>query len=309
MGGHSLIDPDLPPTVGTQFAVTRRAMGPVADLVIAGHHVIVTHGNGPQVGFMKLRSDLARDALHEVPLDSLVADTQGSLGYMIQRALRHALAEKGRPGHVASLVTEVVVDPEDPAFVEPTKPIGRFYSGPSAQALIDANGWKMAEEPHRGWRRVVASPPPVDIIQLETIRTLAAHGVTVVCCGGGGIPVAYDETGMLQGLEAVIDKDRTSALLADTLGAGQLCITTAIDAVYLDFGTPRARKLPRLSLSEARALYASGVFPKGSMGPKIEAAIYFLDRGGLAAVICHPADLVAALDGRAGTTIHQDPAP
>ena len=243
--------------------------------------------------------------MHEVPLDSLVADTQGSLGYMLQRALRQHLREQGSSKRVCSLVTEVVVDPADSAFAEPTKPIGIFYSADEAARRTQENGWVMVEDAGRGFRRVVASPSPVEIVQLETIQMLADHGITVIACGGGGIPVSRVESGDLQGEEAVIDKDRTSALLAASLGAERLIIATAVDAVYRDFGTDRAAPIRDATLSEIQALAEAGHFPPGSMGPKVEAAAYFLARGGAAVTICACEELVQAFDGEAGTTIRR----
>ena len=229
IGGHSLLDPALPPTVDNQFAVTARAMIPVADLIEAGESVVLTHGNGPQVGFLQLRSELARDHVHEVPLDSLVADTQGSLGYMIQRALREELRRRGIERDVVSVVTEIEVDADDDAFEEPTKPIGRFYTREESDLLAQQRGWQMVDDAGRGYRRVVPSPTPVRIVQLETIKSLIAAGVIVVCCGGGGIPVTKRPDGGIDGLAAVIDKDRASALLAVHLQAKRLVITTGID--------------------------------------------------------------------------------
>lgn len=302
-GGNSLVDPALPPTVQNQFAITSRAMLPVAELIGRGERLAITHGNGPQVGFMVLRTELASKELHSVPLDSLVADTQGSLGYMIQRALREELRLARNPAEVVSVVTEVEVDHNDKAFQEPTKPIGLFYSEEQAQVFKAERGWNMVEDAHRGWRRVVASPAPVSIVQIETIRQLLDSGVTVVCCGGGGIPVERDQQGHIHGIEAVIDKDRASALLAVQLGATRLVITTAIDAVYADFKKPTQRALRRTTLAEIRKLDAEKQFAPGSMRPKMEAADYFLSRGGQEVVVCTPEDLVAAWSGDAGTHI------
>ena len=305
-GGNSLVDPKLPPTVQNQFTITAQAMVPVAGLIARGEHIALTHGNGPQVGFMVLRSELASKELHQVPLDSLVADTQGSIGYMIQRALREELRRKGMDTEVATVVTEVEVDHNDKAFEEPTKPIGLFYTEEQARVLEAERGWDMVEDAHRGWRRVVASPVPVSIVQLETIRRLVEAGVSVVCCGGGGIPVERDEDGHIIGLEAVIDKDRASALLAVQLGARRLVITTAIDAVYADFRGPNQRALRRTTLEEIRQLGRDGHFAPGSMRPKMEAAIYFLNRGGEEVIVCKPEQLVEAWDGEAGTHITRD---
>ena len=268
MGGNSLLDPALPPTVENQFAVTARAVIPIADLIQRGARLVLTHGNGPQVGFMQLRSEIARDQIHEVPLDSLVADSQGALGYMIQRQLREELRRRGVAAEIATVVTEVEVDPGDRVFSEPTKPIGKFYTREEAEGLKRTRGWDMIEDAHRGYRRVVPSPAPVAILQLEIIRRLVAQGVTPIPCGGGGIPVWHDSEGRLHGLEAVIDKDRSSALLAVGLGAKRLFITTAVDAVYRDFQTERPVAPMRSRLRSSLDSPARVSFRRAAWGPR-----------------------------------------
>ncbi len=305
-GGNALIDPSLPPTVENQFAVTSRAMSPVADLIVRGERLVLTHGNGPQVGFMQLRSELASDEIHEVPLDSLVADTQGAIGYMIQRALREELRSRDVSAEVLSVVTEVLVDRNDRAFEEPTKPIGRFYDAEEAEQLTNSRGWDMVEDSFRGYRRVVSSPSPVRVVQLPTIRRLVDDGVIVVACGGGGIPVHRTTDGRIEGLEAVVDKDRASALLAVRLGARRLVITTEVDCVYRDFRKPTQQCLLRTNIDEVRELAKEGQFPPGSMRPKIEAAIFFLRRGGHEVIICRPESLLDAFAGKAGTRIYEE---
>ena len=305
MGGNSLLDPALPLTVENQFAVTARAVAPIAELIGRGEHLVLTHGNGPQVGFMQLRVELSKHQVHEVPLDSLVADSQGAIGYMIQRDLREALEGRGLRAEVVTLLTEVEVDPDDQAFSEPTKPIGKFYSIEDAKLLREERGWDMVEDSHRGWRRVVASPTPRSIIQLDTIRRLVDQGVTVIACGGGGIPVMRGPDGRLRGLEAVIDKDRASALLAEDLGVRRMVITTGVDAIYRDYLTDRRAPIREITTRELKQLAATKQFPPGSMGPKVEAAIRFLERGGEEVVICLPDQLAQAFDGRAGTTIRR----
>jgi carbamate kinase len=307
IGGHSLLAPGRAPTVASQFAVTRQAMRPVADLLARGERLVLTHGNGPQVGFMQLRSELARDELPEVPLDSLVADSQGALGYMIERALRAELRTRDRPeggDPVVTILTEVEVDPHDPAFARPDKPIGRFYDPATVPELTARRGWRMVVEP-RGARRVVPSPRPRRIVQLATIRRLVDLGVTVICCGGGGIAVTVAPSGEITGREAVIDKDRVSALLAVELRAPRLVITTSVDRVYADFTGASPRPLPELSVAEAADLLARGEFPVGSMGPKIEAAIDYLTAVDGEVIICHPAELVQAIDGEGGTHVRR----
>lgn len=309
IGGNSLLDPDSPVTVGGQFDACKRAMGPVAELIARGERLVLTHGNGPQVGFLHLRSELSRGVLHEVPLDSLVADTQGSIGYMIQRSLRAELERRGIDMPIASVVTEVEVDPHDTAFEEPTKPIGRFYSQEEADRLGAEHGWPMFSDAGRGWRRVVPSPSPKRIVQLETIRTLVEAGCLVVCCGGGGVPVVHDGPGQIRGLEAVIDKDRASALLALGLEAPRLMVTTGVDVVYKDFLSADPIPLPELTVADLRRLGAQGQFPPGSMRPKMEASIFYLNRadafGGGEVLVTSPDRLLDAIDGETGTRIRR----
>lgn len=305
IGGHSLLAPQLAPTVANQFAVTREAMKPLADLIERGEHLVLTHGNGPQVGFMQLRSELARDTLPEVPLDSLVADSQGAIGYMIERALRAELRRRGNESQVVTIVTEVEVDPADPAFESPDKPIGRFYELAEARSLAGERGWQLMEDPKRGARRVVPSPKPLRIVQLPTIEQLCELGITVICCGGGGIPVSKTTDGQIVGHEAVIDKDRVSMLLAVRLGAPRLIITTSVDYVYEDFYSDTPIPRPELTCAEAQSLAAQGHFAAGSMGPKIEAAVDYLEMIDGDAAICSPGDLVKAFDGEAGTHIRR----
>lgn len=311
IGGNSLLDLTKPPTVQNQFQVTARAMVPIADLIEHGapeDRVVLTHGNGPQVGFVALRSELSKAVLHEVPLDSIVADTQGSMGYMIQRALREELWRRGLPHLVSSLVTEVEVDPHDHAFEEPTKPIGRFYTAAEASVLTSERGWIMVDDSKRGWRRVVPSPAPVRILQLRQIAKLTEWGSIVIACGGGGIPLTRKDDGSLVGVEGVIDKDRASALLGVRLGAERLIITTAVDGVYKDFLTDHKQLIREIKISELNALAEEGQFPPGSMGPKVKAADRFLLHGGKEVIICSPEALVAACKYEAGTRILPDDA-
>ena len=308
LGGNALLDPTTAPTVAHQFEVTARAMKPVADLIERGEHIVITHGNGPQVGFMALRSAIAAGSVHEVPLDSLVADTQGAIGYMIQRALREELRQRGLRVEVVAIVTEVEVDPHDLSFEEPTKPIGAFHTEEEARVLMETRGWQLVDDAHRGYRRVVPSPAPTAIVQLATIAELAAAGGIVICCGGGGIPVTRDEQGHIVGVEGVVDKDRSSALLAVRLNARRLVLTTAVDAIYVDFLTPTPRRLLRATPEELLRLNAEGQFPLGSMGPKVKACARFVENGGEVAIVCRPEDLVAALAGEAGTQVRAVPA-
>ncbi len=306
IGGHSLLNPKLPPTVANQFATTQAAMVPIADLITAGHHMVLTHGNGPQVGFMQLRSEMANQELPEVPLDSLVADSQGAMGYMIETALRTQLRKRGHEEPVVTVVTEVEVDPDDQAFTNPDKPIGRFYPAEEADALSEKHGWPMMVDPKRGARRVVASPQPRRIVPLPTIKQLSDLGTTVICCGGGGIPVTPGPDGTSVGREAVIDKDRVSMLLAVELGAPHFVITTGIDKVYTDFYGDNPVAHDTMTASDAVRYLAAGEFGTGSMAPKIEAAIDYLAAINGTVTICLPEDLVDALEGRAGTQIRRD---
>ena len=303
IGGHSLLDPTQPSSMDRQCAVTARAMQPVADLAKRDEPLILVHGNGPQAGWMQLRSVLSKEHLQEVPLDAIVANTQGSLGYMLQRTLRQALRERDSQRPIATLVTEVRVDPADQAFDEPTKPIGNFYSDEEAHALSQRFGWLMVEDSRRGYRRVVPSPSPVSIVQSEVIKQLLDAGTIVICCGGGGVPVTWQGEGPIQGLEAVIDKDRVAALLAVELQSPRLVITTGVETVFTHFGTPRQKALLETHVEEVRALEKQGHFPPGSMRPKMEAAIYYLNRVEGEAIICSPEKLTDALARRSGTRV------
>ena len=303
IGGHSLLDPDQPATMENQYAVTAKAMEPVSALIARGVPIVIVHGNGPQVGFGQLRSVLSRDYLHEVPLDALVANTQGSLGYLIQRSLRQALLRRGVTTPIATVLTEVRVDAEDSAFEEPTKPIGRFFTAEKARELTERYGWLMVDDGHRGYRRVVSSPSPVEIVQLDVIRASLQAGNVVVCCGGGGIPVISSKNGVIRGIEAVIDKDRVAAMLAVRLSAPRLVITTGVSNVFVDFGTPNQRALGQVTTDDIRRFGAEGQFPPGSMRPKMEAVLYYLNRLDGHAVVCAPEDLVGAIDGDLGTQV------
>ncbi len=309
MGGNSLIDPRGPVDVESQFEIAREAVRPMAELLARGAQLVVTHGNGPQVGFMQLRSELAATHLHQVPLDSLVADSQGSLGYMIQLALRETLGRRGASRPIATIVTEVEVDPHDPALAHPTKPIGRFYSAAEADRMRRERRWNMVEDSQRGYRRVVPSPLPRRIVQLGIVRELVRAGVVVITCGGGGIPVVQEGPGRVQGIEAVIDKDHASALLARGLNAPNLIITTGIDVIYKDFLSYNPKPLYQTDVAELREMLAEGQFPPGSMGPKVKACIDFIDGGGELAIICRPEAVHEALAGRAGTRIYRSLEP
>lgn len=303
IGGNSLIKDKQHRTVPDQFAAARETSVHIADIIQQGWKVLITHGNGPQVGFILLRSELASDVLHTVPLDSCGADTQGALGYMIQQLLGNELSRRGVAVPVVTVVTQVVVDENDPAFRNPTKPIGPFYDEAKAKLYERQQGWAVAEDAGRGWRRVVPSPIPREIVEVGAMRTLIEAGFVVVGVGGGGIPVVRDPEGNLRGVEAVIDKDYASGLLASGIGADLFLISTAVEKVYLDYGQPSQRALDHMSVDEAREYLREGQFPPGSMGPKIAAVIQFLEGGGKEAVITSPENLARALRAETGTRI------
>jgi carbamate kinase len=289
--------------VPDQWVLARESCHHIAQIVERGHRVVVTHGNGPQVGFIIRRSELARHELHPVPLDSCDADTQGAIGYMIQQSLENEFVRRGIRKSAVALVTQVEVDAASPAFEHPTKPIGALMDETTARARAAQEGWTIKEDAGRGWRRVVPSPEPLAIVELDAIRALADAGFVVTAVGGGGIPVVRGADGTLRGVEAVIDKDLSSALLATLLGADQFVISTAVCRVCLDFGTPRQRPLDRLTMEEARRHLAEGQFGEGSMAPKIRAVLRYLEHGGREAVITCPEELEEAVEGRAGTRI------
>jgi len=303
IGGNSLIKDKEHQSVRDQFASTQETCIHIAEIVKRGWSVVVTHGNGPQVGFILLRSELASNVLHTVPLDSCGADTQGALGYMIQQLLGNRLKKVDSDVPVVTVVTQVIVDADDPAFHNPTKPIGPFYDEAKARRYEREQGWAVIEDAGRGWRRVVASPIPREIVELEAMRTLLGAGFVVVGVGGGGIPVVRDEEGVLRGVEAVIDKDYASSLLAAGLEADLFLISTAVEKVYLNYGKPDQIALDHLTVEQAKGYLEEGHFPPGSMGPKMRAVIEFLEQGGKEALITSPQNLARALRGETGTRI------
>ena len=303
IGGNSLIRDEQHRTVPDQWVLARETCHHIAEIIEAGHRVVVTHGNGPQVGFIIRRSELARHELHPVPLDSCDADTQGAIGYMIQQSLENEFLRRGVGKSAVALVTQVEVDADSPAFADPTKPIGAFMDEATARARATQEGWVIKEDAGRGWRRVVPSPEPRAIVEIDAIRTLVNAGFVVTAVGGGGIPVVRDREGQLHGVEAVIDKDYASALLAIELRADQFVITTAVCQVCLDYRKPGERPLSRVTVEEARQYLAEGQFGEGSMAPKIRAAIRYVEQGGRRALITCPEELEQAVAGRAGTEI------
>jgi len=303
IGGNALIRDRQHQTVPDQMAALEETSHHLSALVEDGWRVVIGHGNGPQVGFILRRSELSSHELHEVPLDVCGADTQGAIGYELQQALGHDFSRRGLDRQAVTVVTQVEVDAADPAFSAPSKPIGSFLDDAMAEKRRAA-GWTVVEDAGRGNRVVVASPLPKRIVELPAVRALVSAGFVVITVGGGGIPVVADTRGMLHGISAVIDKDYASSLLASELGADLFVIATAVDRVALDFGRPEQRWVDRLTLAEARARLAEGThFAPGSMAPKIEACIWYLERGGREAVITDSEHLRAAVRGEAGTHI------
>ncbi len=302
IGGNSLSRPGELGTFDDQQRNARVTCEGVADVLAAGYRVVLTHGNGPQVGRALLRAELAQPELPPVRLDECDAETEGETGYLLQQTLHNALATRGRRVTVVSFLTQVVVDPDDPAFCNPTKPIGPFYRFEEGLERRQKLGWTMVEDSGRGWRRVVPSPEPLEIVELQAIRACLGASVVVIAAGGGGIPVVRRH-GRLEGIEAVIDKDRSSAVLAKALRAELLLFSTSVDWVAWHYGRADQRSLEHLSWEQAQGYLEAGEFPPGSMGPKIEAALEFLRAGGHRVIITSPEKIGAALRGEAGTEI------
>lgn len=303
IGGNSLITDSEHMSVVDQYRAAGETAANIAPIVNDGYRVVVTHGNGPQVGFILLRSELAKEALHQVPLANCVADTQGSIGMQIAQSLQNAFRQQGREQQVVAIVTQVVVDPEDPSFDKPTKPIGPFMSESEARQHAEDDGWAIAEDSNRGWRRVVPSPTPIEIIELPAIHTLLDSGALVVAAGGGGIPVIVKPDGSLRPRPAVIDKDAASCLLAQRLGAKVLVFSTDVDRVSLNFGTPEQTEIDRMNAAQCRKHLDDGHFAAGSMRPKIEAALAFIKAGGEEVIITRPPCLAESMRGTHGTHI------
>ncbi|HWR17553.1 MAG TPA: carbamate kinase [Terriglobales bacterium] len=305
IGGNSLIRAGEKGTVAEQAANARRTAAGIVGLIRDGFRLVITHGNGPQVGADLLRSERAADQVPPQPLDVCGAATQGEIGYLLIQALRAELADAGLRVPVASVVTQCVVRADDPAMQKPSKPIGPFYSKRDAEARQRTLGWQIVEDAARGYRRVVPSPDPIDIVELEVIRDLVNDGVLVVACGGGGIPVV-EEDGKLKGVEAVIDKDRASALLAAELNVDIFAISTDADFVFTDYKKATQRPIYAMTASDIRKLHEAGQFPPGNMGPKIESALRFLNGGGKEVIITSYEHLYNAVRGREGTHILPD---
>jgi carbamate kinase len=304
IGGNSLIPDKDHQSVQDQYAATDETSDHIAGLIEQGWDVAVSHGNGPQVGFILRRSEIASNELHEIPLDYAGADTQGAIGYMIQQNMFNDFAARGIKKNVVTVVTQVEVDRDDPAFANPSKPIGSFMDEEEAFERRDKEGWDIKEDAGRGWRRVVASPQPMKIIELEVIKGLLDAGVATIAVGGGGIPVVKNAEGKLEGVAAVIDKDLASALLATQVDADLLLISTAVEQVALNFGTPEQRWVDQMTLAEVKQYLDEGVhFAEGSMAPKMRAVVQFLEAGGTEALITDPVNLERAMAGETGTRI------
>lgn len=303
IGGNSLIQDEAHPSVAGEIAALRETCAHIGGMLASGWDVVLTHGNGPQVGFNLLRSELAAHVAPPLPLDVLGAQTQGSIGYLLQQVLGGEMRRRGIRKRVVTVVTQAVVDPHDPAFHRPTKPIGRFYRKDEAQQLQAERRWQMVEDAGRGWRRVVPSPLPVEIVERLVIKGLVHQAIVVIACGGGGIPVVREPDGGLAGVEAVIDKDLASALLAQSIGADLLLISTAVERVALNYGKPDQRELGSMTVDEAKRYLSEGHFPPGSMGPKIRAAIQYVEAGGPEALITSPEHIERALAGETGTRV------
>jgi carbamate kinase len=309
LGGNAVSPPGKEGNIPEQYAATRAAIVPLVDLILGGHQLVMTHGNGPQIGQVMRRVEIAaQHHVYPLPLDTAVADTQAGMGYMISQCLMNELARRSSPRVVSTIVTTVRVEQTDPAFDHPKKPVGPFMSRDVAEKHARDDGWKIAEDKARGgWRRVVPSPLPQEIVELPLLREMVKAGQLIIAAGGGGIPVVRDAaSGGYRGVEAVIDKDRTTALLAAELDADLLAILTNVDQVQLDYGKPTARAIDRITSSQARQHFASGQFPAGSMGPKIDAAVDFLSRSTQrdARVLITSCERVAeALAGKTGTWI------
>ncbi|MEI4768258.1 carbamate kinase [Psychrobacillus sp. FJAT-51614] len=302
IGGNAIIKEGQIGTIEEQQQNIMESSVPVLELMEQGHTVVITHGNGPQVGNTLIRGEMAKSVVPEYPLDVLDAETQGNLGYLIQQAFKNKMVERNIDKTITTVVTQSVVSKDDPAFENPTKPIGPFYSKEEMEKIVEERNLTFVEDSGRGYRRVVASPKPVKIVEKESIEALLEKDITVITAGGGGIPV-IENNGILEGVEAVIDKDFASALLAADINADYLFILTGVEQVAINFGTPNQQNLFEVTIEEALRYMEEGQFPKGSMGPKIEAAILFLQKGGKNVIITSIDKLQDALAGKTGTRI------
>lgn len=306
IGGNSLIKDEKKVSVDSQYEAARETCVHIADMIEQGWDVAIGHGNGPQVGYILRRSEIAArvEGMHEVPLEVCGADSQGAIGYALQQNLQNILYQRGIKKKVVTVITQTLVDKDDPAFKKPTKPIGSFMTEEEARRREREQGWTVVEDAGRGWRRVVASPQPKEIVELETVETLLNQGIITITVGGGGIPVIDPGDGNYRGIAAVIDKDFASSLLAREIKADLFVISTAVEKVAINFGKPDQKWLDRLTLAEAKQYLAEGThFAKGSMAPKIQAIIWYLEAGGKQALITNPENIGRALKGETGTWI------
>ncbi len=306
IGGNSLIKDEKHKTVEDQYLAAKETTCHIADMIEAGWEVAIGHGNGPQVGFILRRSEIAArvEGMHEVPLDVCGADSQGAIGYALQQTLQNELYRRNIKKNVATVITQVLVDKNDKAFKSPSKPIGSFMQEADAKRRQSEMGWSVVEDAGRGWRRVVASPLPQEVVELETVKALLDAGVVVITVGGGGIPVIDVGEGEYRGVAAVIDKDYASSLLAQSINADLFLISTAVEKVAINFGKPGEKWLDKVTLDEAKKYLAEGIhFAKGSMAPKIQAIIWYLEAGGKQAIITSPENIGRALRGETGTWI------
>ena len=306
IGGNSLIKDEKRKSVEDQYDAAKETTLHIADMIEAGWDVAIGHGNGPQVGFILRRSEIAAkvEGMHEVPLDVCGADSQGAIGYALQQTLQNELYRRGIQKPVATVVTQVLVDKNDPAFKNPSKPIGSFMDETEARRRESEMGWSVVEDAGRGWRRVVASPLPKEVVELDAVKCLIDSGTVVITVGGGGIPVIDAGDHEYQGVAAVIDKDFASSLLARLIKADLFLISTAVEKVAINFGKPDQKWLDKMTLAEAKQYLAEGThFAKGSMAPKIQAIIWYLENGGKQALITNPENIGRALKGETGTWI------
>ncbi|MBF0505744.1 MAG: carbamate kinase [Nitrospirae bacterium] len=303
IGGNALIRRGEKGTIEEQFAHTQACMKQISKMLTEGHRVVITHGNGPIVGNIVIRNEAARNTVPPMPLYICDADSEGGIGFMIQQTLYNHLRKIRHVRDVVTVITQTVVDANDPAFERPTKPIGPYYAPDEAALLQQTKGWRLIEDSGRGYRRVVPSPKPLRIVENDVIRRLALEGVITIAAGGGGVPVVETADKDLQGVDAVVDKDLATSVLAAGIGAECIINLTQVDMVYIDFGKKNQKGLGDTCLADIKRYYSEGQFPEGSMGPKIEAAIQFLESGGREVIITSPELIEDAMDGRAGTRI------
>lgn len=306
LGGNAITRPDLEDTIANQFANTRKSLDGIIEILKAGYNLAITHGNGPQVGNAILRVELARGQAPILPLGICVADTEGGMGYMIEQSLQNRLKKEGINRSVVTIITQILIDMNDPQTSKPTKFVGQFYKEDEAKRFAQERDWVVKKDSNRGWRRVVPSPVPLSVVESETIKSLVSNGTIVICGGGGGIPVYIDDKGNLEGYDSVIDKDLASAVLGRDINAEILFILTSVDRVAINFGRLDEQWLDRMTVSEAEQYMKEGHFPAGSMGPKIQAGIKFIRDGGKKVIITSFNLAAKALEGSAGTVIVPD---